>query len=474
MYTKKSVASLAIALSALATGQTTVTHHSGLNAPVSTVLINDAGIGSGFLIAEGGTGNSDGRVTFLAEGSNARHEAIVGLPSGIVEGFPSGCHDVLLSGNNLYVALGESSVPLGYQSVVLRFDLAVTPWAPGSNPLTLGDEAEIINVRSFVKGLGYQNTNVYSIAEGQKGNIGIVDSGANSLLSYNVTSGNLSHIVEFPTEPNPTPVGPPQIDAVPTKVRFDGNRFQVATLTGFPFLPGLAKIYRVAGNGSLDIVQDGLTMVTDFDYDPSDGLLTVSEFAAGFDLATGFIPNSGNVVKIDSNGDRVPLSRDQNFLTSMQFGNDAKPYFGSIANGELYRIEPGVLTYCEGNPNSVGSGALISNSGSVSVGANDLALSCSGMPANAFSLLVMGTSPTQVPLGDGYLCLDGPRLFRIELLKSSAGGSIFYHLDNTDLPNAAGTFLPGDTRNFQWWYRDQSFGANGNNLSNALQILFKP
>lgn len=474
MHTKKTVAALTLALSTLATAQTTVTHHSGLNAPVSTVLINDAGIGSGFLIAESGTGNSDGRVTFLEEGTNARHEVVVGLPSDIVEGFPSGCHDAILSGGNLYVALGDNSFPLGYNSVVLRYDLAATPWAPGSNPLTLGDAAEVINVRGFVKDLGYRNTNVYSIAEGANGNIGVVDSGANSLLSYNVNSGNLSHVVEFPAEPNPTPVGPPMIDSVPTKVRFDGTRFQVATLTGFPFLPGLAKIYRVANDGSLDIAQDGLTLVTDFDYDPSDGLLTVAEFAAGFDLASGFIPNSGNVIKIDPNGDRVPLSRDQNFLTSMQFGGDSKPYFGSIANGELYRVEPGVMTYCEGSPNSAGSGAVISNAGSVSVSANDLALTCSGMPADTFSMLVMGTSPTQVPLGDGYLCLGGPNIFRIEIMKSSGGGNIFYSFDNTDLPNNAGSILPGETRNFQFWYRDQSFGANGNNLSNALQILFKP
>jgi len=472
----KLIAPLALALSALSLGQVTVTHHSGLSAPVSTTLINDAAIGAGFLIAELGTGNGDGRVTFLEDGTNARHEVVVGLPSDIdSEGFPSGCHDVLLTGSDLYVAIGNTVLPLGYKSVVLRYDLSTTPWVPGSRALTLGDAADVINVRHFVQNLGYADTNVYALAEGKFGHIGIVDSGANSLLKYNPNTGGLAHVVEFPKLPNPIfPIGPPEIDPVPTKVRFDGQRMQVSTLTGFPFLPGLAKIYRVAGDGTLTVVQEGLTLVTDFDFDPADGGLVVSEFSAGFDLAAGgFVPNSGSVVKIDGNGDRVYLSRDNDFLTTMQLGNDAKPYFGSIATGELYRIEAGSMNYCEATANSVGSGAMISHSGSVSVGANDLALTCTAMPANAFSLALMGTTSQQVPLSDGYLCIGGPKLFRLELLKSSASGSLFYPVDNTDLPNGA-SIEPGETRNFQVWYRDQGFGANENNFSNGLQILFLP
>lgn len=466
------IAPLTLAASAAALAQVTVNHHSGLSSPVANTRVDDGTIGTGFLISEAGTGNGDGRVTFLADGSNARHEVVIGLPSSIVEGFPSGCHDALLSGSNLYVALGDTSIPLGYKSVVLRYDLDSTPWQPGGTPLTLGDAAEVINVREFVKGLGYADTNVYSIAEGKDGLIGIVDSGANSLLRYNPSNGGLGHIVEFPKEPNPTKIGPPLIDPVPTKVRYDGKRFQVATLTGFPFLPGLAKVYRVKLNGDLSVAQDGLSLVTDFGYDPTDGNLVVAQFSR-FELPAGFLPGTGSVVKIDDNGDQVAISRDRTFLTSLGFGGDDKPYFGSIATGILYRTDAGAMTYCQSTANSTGSGAQIGSSGSVSVANNDLALTCTGMPSGVFSIALMGTAPAEVSLMDGYLCVGGPKLFRLEVMVSSDGGSLFYPLDNTDLPNGA-SIAAGETRNFQFWFRDPGHGDFDNNLSNGLQVLFLP
>ena len=160
------------------------------------------------------------------------------------------------------------------------------------------------------------------------------------------------------------------------------------------------------------------------------------------------------------NGDQVAISRDMTFLTSLGFGGDDKPYFGSIATGVLYRTDAGAMTYCDSTANSTGSGAQIGSSGSVSVANNDLALTCTGMPSGVFSLALMGTAPAEVSLMDGYLCVGGPKLFRLEVMVSSDGGSLFYPLDNTDLPNGA-TIAAGETRNFQFWFRDPGHGDPG-------------
>src|SRR5690606_13455560 len=101
--------------------------------------------------------------------------------------------------------------------------------------------------------------------------------------------GTVSPFAVFTNRENPLfpGLGGPTMDQVPTGVTIgpDGAVY-VGTLTGFPFPSGGAVVYRVEdGNGDgdalddgeVEVYADGLTTVTDVDFDGAD--LLVSEFS---------------------------------------------------------------------------------------------------------------------------------------------------------------------------------------------------
>ncbi|MCA8981828.1 MAG: matrixin family metalloprotease [Planctomycetes bacterium] len=145
-------------------------------------------------------------------------------------------------------------------------------------------------------------------------------------------------------------------------------------------------------------------------------------------------------------------------------------------------IDPGVqdcptpTTYCIASPNSTGAGAQIGFSGSSSVSANDLQLFVSSAPPDQFGIFFYGPNATQVPFGQGYLCVDpgASSLFRLTpALQLSFLGTGVRDLDYNTAPMAAGAGMisPGDLWHFQFWYRDPGFGFN---LSNGLRVEFCP
>jgi hypothetical protein len=129
------------------------------------------------------------------------------------------------------------------------------------------------------------------------------------------------------------------------------------------------------------------------------------------------------------------------------------------------------VTYCSTAPNSAGSGALIGTVGSTSIAANDLVLTVSAAPSNTPGIFYYGTSQLSVPFGDGFRCAGGT-LSRLSVVFTDAGGSTSYALDFTNPSSPVASLLSGDTRNFQFWFRDAPFGGVGYNLSDALSVTF--
>lgn len=128
------------------------------------------------------------------------------------------------------------------------------------------------------------------------------------------------------------------------------------------------------------------------------------------------------------------------------------------------------LNYCLTSPNSVGSGAVISSSGSPSVSAQDFVIEASGLPANTFALLFVGTGTSSVASFEGTQCVSntcriGP------ILTSSASGTL-----SRDLPDSVYTQygctppMVGSELTFQFVYRD-SIGSGGN-WTDALCVMF--
>ncbi len=140
-------------------------------------------------------------------------------------------------------------------------------------------------------------------------------------------------------------------------------------------------------------------------------------------------------------------------------------------DGELYRIEAACASpsvRCEGAPNSVGPGARMSWSGSGSLAQNDLVLRCSGLPPNSLGFYFYGNGRVQTPLGNGYLCIASDH-WRLGAASVAADGTTERAFDAFAFPARVD---PGETWQFQFYYRNVAGGGAGFNLSDALAVPF--
>jgi hypothetical protein len=152
---------------------------------------------------------------------------------------------------------------------------------------------------------------------------------------------------------------------------------------------------------------------------------------------------------------------------------------GSIVEAGVDDIEISILTdstepsnYCISNPNSTGSAATISSTGSTSLSTNNFVLLSSNLPANSFGLFFFGTMQTQTPINGsmGTLCVTGNPL-RLPATQADIFGSAFYSVDFTGSTNA-NQIVAGTTYNFQQWYRDAVGGVTTSNTTDGLQVEF--
>jgi hypothetical protein len=160
----------------------------------------------------------------------------------------------------------------------------------------------------------------------------------------------------------------------------------------------------------------------------------------------------------------------------------------------VFQVPDFALPYCFGNScpcdnddslagciTSRGAGALLIACGSGSVTTDDLVLTASGLPAGQNGILYMGAGQLSLPFGDGLRCVGagGAGIFRyLPVLGSGANGEIALGPGIAARSQGfapGGRIGPGDTWNFQAWFRDP-LGACGSafNLSNAVAVTFAP
>lgn len=128
--------------------------------------------------------------------------------------------------------------------------------------------------------------------------------------------------------------------------------------------------------------------------------------------------------------------------------------------------------YCVAAPNSTGTGAVMSSSGSTSVAVNDLTLLCYGCRPGANGLFFWGTGETQTPLGNGFRCV-GANIVRLGFVTANPFGDVSFPIDLNVSPGSP-LATAGDVRNAQLWYRDVAGGGAGFNLSDARRLTFCP
>jgi hypothetical protein len=130
--------------------------------------------------------------------------------------------------------------------------------------------------------------------------------------------------------------------------------------------------------------------------------------------------------------------------------------------------------------NSTGQGAVLASCGTNSVGADDLVLEGRWLPPSVNALAFMGQGTALFPMGDGLRVVgpgSGSGLYRFPVHQAASGvvtygpGLVASALNHP----LAGQIQPGQTWNFQLWYRDVGGPCgSGSNTTNAVSVAFGP
>ena len=142
----------------------------------------------------------------------------------------------------------------------------------------------------------------------------MTDAGGNDLLKVD-HKGRISVVAVFPTQLSPNSAGIPdlpaelQTQAVPTSVvKGPDGAFYVGQLTGFPFPPGGANVWRVKPGHDPEVFKGGFTNIIDIAFDKR-GRLYVLEIATGGLLNT---PEDelpvGRLVRVNKDGSTTTLA----------------------------------------------------------------------------------------------------------------------------------------------------------------------
>ena len=135
--------------------------------------------------------------------------------------------------------------------------------------------------------------------------------------------------------------------------------------------------------------------------------------------------------------------------------------------------------YCNANQNSTGQTGVMTAAGSNTVALNDLQLTASNLPNNAFAYFLASRLQGFIanPGGSsGNICLGGA-------IGRGAGGivntgllgraTVTINLTSIPQPTGAVPVLAGETWNFQCWHRDAVGGVPTSNFSDGYAITFE-
>ncbi len=147
-------------------------------------------------------------------------------------------------------------------------------------------------------------------------------------------------VVVLASRPNPTPIGPPVVEPVPTSVAVgpDGALYY-SELTGAPFLTGFARIVRVDANGSTSTYASGLTTVVDMAF-AADGRLYALQHAS----CGPFFTCPGSIVRVEAAPPHTVVHGGLSRPVGLAIGRDGAFYVTnrstSAGVGEVLRITP--------------------------------------------------------------------------------------------------------------------------------------
>lgn len=320
--------------------------------PEGALYIAESGVpvvGSASTIVRGTTFyySTTGSITRYADGVQER--IVTGLPSLVAPATNEavGPQDIAFGADGTgYVVVG-----LGANPAVRSTDLAPSGGSLGqvytfTDP---GGATAFADVSAFELANnptgGPVDSNPFHLAATSDGLLA-TDAGGNSLLRIN-SDGTVSLAMSFPGR---NIGGGFPSDSVPTGVAVgpDGN-YYVGELTGFPFTPGAARIYRVTPAGEVTVSYEGFTTITDIAFG-ADGDLYVLQLDNDGLAQPGV---GGSLIRVATDGTRQTIFSDGLITpTGLAIGADGAFYIANfsaaVGRGEVLRIaqvpEPAALT----------------------------------------------------------------------------------------------------------------------------------
>jgi hypothetical protein len=274
-----------VLLLAPAHAQQTSVFATGLQLPYK-LAVTPAGT---LLVSEAGGPPNAGRISLISR-AGARQSLLEGLPSGLSNSpdlTPIGPTGLAYRNRVLYISVGEGdsvrngttpgslilnpagvSSPLFHSVLRVRFDAdleglqspfvlkkeqhgtladgyEVTLTNTDGRKATMDVLADFPPVTSDPNTI-YRHEDPFGLSLDQSGQfLYLAEAGQNALFRINAETGRTQVVTRFAPLPNPTKVGPPVIDSVPTATLVLGDQVLVTQLSGFPFLPGFGSVRAV-------------------------------------------------------------------------------------------------------------------------------------------------------------------------------------------------------------------------------------
>ena len=298
-------------------------------APDGNIYVTEAGSGgTGGCVPSPTGGNlcygTSGAVTKIGNGTKER--VLTNLPSiAASDGTSSfGAQDIKFDkASNPYVLMGYAGAPALRDTALNSPDLGKLLFADfATNSWSVVADFSNYELANNPDGADIGSNPTAFILDGNRAIA--IDAGANALLSVGIDGSNLQAIASFPQEVLTNPIFPPTdsvpfdptqvpsgeippgfaINATPTGVAVGADgAYYVSQFTGFPFPEGGAKIYRIGTDGETSIYADGLTQLTDLEFDAQGNLYALqyaneSAWKGNFD---------GSVIQIAPDGTQTTL-----------------------------------------------------------------------------------------------------------------------------------------------------------------------
>ncbi|MEP7322037.1 MAG: ScyD/ScyE family protein [Saprospiraceae bacterium] len=287
-------------------------------------------------VTDQGTGNNDGRVYRVTK-SGKKDLVFKDLTSSISpEGDAISAWKVIpMSYGRMALLMGGNHHLTSDHGRLMFFDLS--GFVPGvDSAKTLADTTHSFDIATYGQVVsGKDDSDPFGAVQDEDGNWYIADAAADAIIRISRNGKNYSVLAKFTHIKNPTPVGGPFIDVVPTGIvalpQYGG--FLVTTLTGFPFLEGLASIYKVDRDGTVTPYLTGLTLLTGIAIDKFNTIY-VAQFGK-FDLPTGFVFGSGQVIRIRNHKIIDTVASGYGPGAGMAIYEGRKLYVTSLFTGEM-------------------------------------------------------------------------------------------------------------------------------------------